>query len=83
MEVSRQVFLANVDVTFAAVLRAAPPGDWPSVVLSPHMDMHRLAGAVKYGAAIMDVLISYGNIRNKNKQTSKEDFLISCAFMCW
>jgi len=52
----RQFFLASVEPLFADRLAAAPPGDWPSVLLSPHIELNRLALVVSFCAQIMDAL---------------------------
>ena len=52
----RHTFLAKLDERFAATLQSAPAGDWPSIVLSPHLDLNKLKGAVVYCSAIMDKL---------------------------
>ena len=52
----RGVFLAEIDPIFASQLAAAPSGDWPSVLLSPHLDIDRLKIVVSFCAAIIEVL---------------------------
>ena len=52
----RESFVASSSVFFADRLATAPPGDWPSVLLSPHMDLDRLALVVSFCAQIMDAL---------------------------
>ena len=53
---ARQVFLESVDLEWRASLCAAQPGDWPPVVLSPHLALGRLAAAATYGAAVFQLL---------------------------
>jgi len=53
---ARLLFLSIVDSGFAARLGTAPQGDWPSALLSPHLDLYRLKAAVTYCAQIMSVL---------------------------
>ena len=52
----RAMFLANVDAGFAARMASAPPGDWPSVLLSPHLELDRLKVVVSFCARIMEAL---------------------------
>ena len=53
---SRCIFLSSVDCVFASRLEVAPPGDWPTAILNPHLDISRLTRAVRYAAEIMDAL---------------------------
>jgi hypothetical protein len=52
----RCIFLSSVDSVFASRLEEAPPGDWPTAILNPHLDIQRLIRAVRYTADIMDAL---------------------------
>ena len=54
--VLRCIFLSSVDRVFASCLEEAPPGDWPTAILNPHLDIFRLTKAVRYTADLMDAL---------------------------
>ena len=53
LQAQREVFLASLAPTVALILRSAPPGDWPSVLLSPHLDLDHLKVSTEYCSRIM------------------------------
>ena len=56
LAIQRALFLANVDTDFASRLALAPHGDWPTVFLSPHLDLERLRSVVSFCGQIVDLL---------------------------
>ena len=55
-QIQRSRFLDSVDAGFAGRLRLAVPGDWPSALLTPHLEIFRLKAVVRYCAEIMQAL---------------------------
>ena len=52
----RECFLASSAIFFADRLVTAPLGDWPLVLLSPHMDLDKLALVVSFCVQIINAL---------------------------
>ena len=55
-QLSGSALLSAADVCWSSALRGAPAGDWPSVILSPQLEIDRLVLAVTYGAAVTHLL---------------------------
>ena len=49
----RGAFLSQLGRAYAAKLSAAPCGDWPTMVLTPHADLVALGHTVVYGSEVM------------------------------
>ena len=69
----RETFLDHIGFFYSAKLQGSPAGDWPTLVLSPHLDLAVLRHAVVFGAAVVGLLEQHeGFLQQENQQQQQQ-----------